>query len=94
MDHDKEDHPVAERVWELEPEPQPTATDKFLEAAAHKLNLCQQDGHWSTKVSGWLMPSNGCGCCLAWRGLAVGGLLGAVSSAWVIFFVIYILPKL
>jgi hypothetical protein len=50
--------------------------DKAMEAAAHKLNLCQVDGHWSTKVSGWLMPHNGCGCCLAWRGLFIGFLAG------------------
>lgn len=68
-----------------------TAMDKFLTSAAHKLNICQQDDHWTLKVSGWLLPANGCGCCLAWRGLVCGAMVGSACTlaAWAaIYFLI------
>jgi hypothetical protein len=57
-----------------------TELDKAMDWVAHTLNMCQVEGHWTMKVSGWLMPYNGCGCCLAWRGLMVGFGLGLIFA--------------
>jgi hypothetical protein len=53
--------------------PQSTA-GKSIEWVSRKLNICQVDGHWTTKVTGWFIVE--CGCCTIVRALVFGFLTG------------------